>query len=241
MSTLPAVAITATTEPIRGVVRVRANASYTDAVRSVGLRPFILPVLDPRDADAMLDGMQGLLLTGGEDVDPRHFDTAPHPALGEIHAQRDAFELALVRAARERRLPTLAICRGIQVANVALGGTLVQDIPSECPNALAHESGRPRDERVHEVRVQRGSRLARALGADVLQVNSMHHQSIARAADGLTVVGRAPDGIIEGAEWTGDDWWMVGAQWHPEELTATPEAWDRALFAAFAGVVGRAK
>ena len=241
MSILPAVAITATTEPIRGVVRVRANASYTEAIRSVGLRPYILPVLDPRDADAMLDGMQGLLLTGGEDVDPRHFATPPHPALGEIHAARDAFELALVRAAHERRLPTLAICRGIQVANVALGGTLVQDIASECPNALEHDCGRPRDRRVHELRVEPGSLLARALGADVLQVNSMHHQSIARVADGLVAVAHAPDGIIEGAEWTGDDWWMLGAQWHPEELTATPEPWDRALFAAFANVVERAK
>ncbi len=241
MSTLPAVAITATTEPIRGVVRVRANASYTDAIRSVGLRPYILPVLDPGDADAMLDGMQGLLLTGGEDVDPRHFDTVPHPALGDVHVERDAFELALVHAARARGLPTLAICRGIQVANVALGGTLVQDIASECPNALEHDSGHPRDRRVHEIRVQSGSRLARALGAEVLQVNSMHHQSIARAADGLTVVAHAPDGIIEGAEWTGSDWWMVGAQWHPEELMATPEPWDRALFAAFAGELRRGK
>ncbi|MEO8333771.1 MAG: gamma-glutamyl-gamma-aminobutyrate hydrolase family protein [bacterium] len=237
MTTLPAVAITATTEPIRGVVRVRANASYTDAVHSVGLRPFILPVLDPRDADAMLDGMQGLLLTGGEDVDPRHFGSTPHPALGDVHAERDAFELALVRAARARALPTLAICRGIQVANVALGGTLLQDIPSEWPDALAHESGRPRNERVHDVRVEPGSRLARALGADALQVNSMHHQSIARVADGLIAVAYAPDGIIEGAEWAGDDWWMVGAQWHPEELTATPEPWDRSLFATFAAVV----
>jgi len=241
VSILPAVAITATTEPIRGVVRVRANASYTEAIRSVGLRPYILPVLDPRDADAMLDGMQGLLLTGGEDVDPSHFATPPHPALGEIHAARDAFELALVRSAHERRLPTLAICRGIQVANVALGGTLVQDIASECPNALEHDCGRPRDRRVHELRVEPGSLLARALGADVLQVNSMHHQSIARVADGLVAVAHAPDGIIEGAEWTGDDWWMLGAQWHPEELTGTPEPWDRALFQTFANVVERAK
>jgi putative glutamine amidotransferase len=239
VTSLPAIAITATTEPIRGVVRVRANASYTSAVRSVGLRPFILPVLDPSDADAMLDGMQGLLLTGGEDVDPRHFDTPPHPALGDIHAERDAFELALVRAARDRGLPTLAICRGIQVANVALGGTLVQDIASECPGTLAHESGRPRNERVHDVRIEPESRLARAIGADMLQVNSMHHQSIKRAADGLAIVAYAPDGIIEGAEWTGDDWWMVGAQWHPEELMATPEPWDRALFQTFAEIASR--
>lgn len=189
----------------------------------------------------MLDGMQGLLLTGGEDVDPRHFGAPPHSALGDVHAERDAFELALVRAARDRGLPTLAICRGMQVANVALGGTLIQDIASEWPNALAHDSGRPRNERVHDVRVEPGSRLARALDSDALQVNSMHHQAIELLADGLIAVAYAPDGIIEGAEWTGDAWWMVGAQWHPEELTATPEPWDRTLFAAFAEVAGRAK
>jgi putative glutamine amidotransferase len=236
---LPAVAITATTEPIRGVLRVRANASYTDAVRLANLRPFILPVLAPADADAMLEGMQGLVLTGGEDVDPRHYGSPRHAALGDVHAGRDAFELALVQAARERRLPTLAICRGIQVANVALGGTLVQDIASEWPGAIEHEC-KPRDRRVHEVRVQSGSRLAAALGAEVLQVNSMHHQAVDRVGEGLTVVAHAPDGVIEGVEWTADDWWMVGAQWHPEELMGTPEPWDRALFSAFAVVVREA-
>ena len=237
MPTRPAIAITATTEPIRGVVRVRANASYTDAVRSAGMRPYILPLLDPRDADGMLEGMDGLLLTGGEDVDPRHYGAPAHAALGEVHAERDAFELALVHAARARRIPTLAICRGIQVANVALGGTLIQDIASERPTALEHECGRPRDRRVHDVRVHAGSRLAAALQVESLRTNSMHHQSLDRLGDGLAAVAHAPDGIIEGAEWQGDDWWMVGAQWHPEELTATQEPWDRALFAAFANAV----
>ena len=153
MTNHPAIAVTATTEMIRGVLRVRANASYTDAVRSAGMRPYVLPVLGPEDADAMLDGMDGLLLTGGEDVDPAHYGVRPHPALGDVHETRDAFELALVRAARARALPTLAICRGIQVANVALGGTLVQDLASEWPAALAHDSKASRDSRVHEVRV----------------------------------------------------------------------------------------
>lgn len=235
--TRPAIAVTATTEPIRGVVRVRANASYTDAIRSAALRPFILPVLHPRDAEAMLEGMDGLVLTGGEDVDPRHFGVPAHAALSEVHAERDAFELALVRAAHARRLPTLAICRGIQVANVALGGTLIQDIASERPDALEHDCGRPRDRRVHDVRVEAGSRLAVALNADALRTNSMHHQAVDRLGDGLVAVAHAPDGIIEGAEWKGDDWWMVGAQWHPEELTGTPEPWDRSLFSAFADAV----
>jgi len=231
---LPAVAVTATTGVLRGVVRVRANQSYTDAARSAGMRPFILPVLAPEDADAMLEGMQGLILTGGEDVDPAHFGAPPDPKLGVVHAGRDAFEIALVHAAQRRRLPTLAICRGIQVANVALGGTLIQDIPSARPDALAHESGLARSARAHAVSVTAGSRLARALGAESLTVNSFHHQSLDRVAEGLDVAALAPDGIIEGVEWTRDDWWMLGVQWHPEELVGTPEPWDRALFASLA-------
>ena len=237
MTRLPAVAVTATTESIRGVLRVRANASYTDSLRSARLRPFILPLFDPLDASAMLDGMDGLVLTGGEDIDPRHYGLRPHPALGDVHAGRDSFELALMRAAMARRLPTLAICRGIQIANVALGGTLVQDVPSEWPGAIEHEGTWPRDQRVHGVRVEAGSRLAKALSAEALTVNSFHHQAVAALAPGLTAVAHAPDGVIEGVEWNDDDWWMLGVQWHPEELTATTEDWDRELFLAFAAAV----
>lgn len=230
----PPIALTATTEAIRRVLRTRLNTAYTAAARSAGLRPYILPVLADDDADAMLDGMAGLILTGGEDVDPAHFGEPSHHALGEVHAGRDAFELALVRAAQARRLPTLAICRGAQVANVALGGTLVQDLPSEWPSALAHESGRGRAERTHAVHLASGSRLARACGAGNIAVNSMHHQALARVANGLSAVAHAPDAVVEGIESTGDDWWMLGVQWHPEELVDTVEPWDRAIFAAFA-------
>ena len=237
VTTFPAVALTATTETIRDVLRTRANVSYSAAAYAAGLRPYILPVLDARDAEAMLDGMAGLILTGGEDVDPAHYGGTPHPALGDVHPQRDAFELALVHAARARRLPTLAICRGVQVANVALGGTLVQDLPSEWPTALAHDGSWGRGDRVHDLRVAAGSRLAEAIGATDASTNSLHHQAIARVAEGLVAVAHAPDGVVEGVEWAGDDWWMAGVQWHPEELTATTDGWDRALFAAFAAAV----
>jgi putative glutamine amidotransferase len=231
------VALTATTETIRGVLRTRANVSYTAAARAAGLRPYILPILEPADAGAMLEGMGGLLLTGGEDVDPVHYGAEPHRALGEVHAGRDAFELALVRAARERRIPTLAICRGVQIANVALGGTLVQDLPSEWPEPLAHDGDWERGTRVHAVHVTAGSRLAGLLGDVRLDINSLHHQAVGTVAPGLTSVAYAPDGVVEAVEWTGNDWWMEGVQWHPEELTRTKEGWDRALFAAFADAV----
>jgi putative glutamine amidotransferase len=235
----PAVALTATTEIIRDVLRTRLNAAYTDAARSVGLRPFILPVLGAADADDMLDGIDGLILTGGEDVAPGRYGEQPHPALGDVHAGRDEFELALVRAARARGIPTLAICRGVQIANVALGGTLVQDLPSEWTNPLAHESGAGRDDRTHAVTLAAGSKLAVACGASEITVNSMHHQALARVAGGLVATAHAPDGVIEGVEWSGHDWWMLGVQWHPEELVHTPEPWDRALFAALADAAHR--
>lgn len=237
MTSFPPVALTATTEIIRDVRRTRANVAYSAAAHAAGLRPYILPVLPAADAEALLEGMAGLILTGGEDVDPAQYGSAPHPALGEVHAERDAFEIALVRAARARRLPTLAICRGVQVANVALGGTLVQDLPSEWPAALAHDGRWARSDRVHDLRLATGSRLARAIGATEATTNSMHHQAIARVAEGLVAVAHAPDGVVEGVEWAGDDWWMAGVQWHPEELTDTAEEWDRALFAAFAAAV----
>ena len=238
MPSRPPVALTATTEVIRGALRTRANVAYTDALANAGLRPYVLPVFGADDADAMLEGMAGLVLTGGEDVDPALYGDRPHPKLGDVHAGRDAFEIALLHAARARSLPTLAICRGIQVANVALGGTLVQDLPSEWPGAIAHDGDWARTARVHEIAVLPDARLAYALGATALTVNSFHHQAIARAADGLRVVARAPDGVIEGVEWTADDWWMLGVQWHPEETFASAEPWDHALFAAFASATG---
>jgi putative glutamine amidotransferase len=233
------VAVTATTEIIRGALRLRVNAAYTVSIRGAGLLPLVLPVLDPSDADAALDGVAGLVLTGGEDVDPARYGAAPHPELGDVHQGRDAFETALVLAAQARALPTLAICRGVQILNVALGGTLVQDIPSERPDAIQHDGDWARTARVHEVHVAPNSRLARALGAERPTVNSMHHQAVGTVASSLVAVAHAPDGIVEGVEWPGDDWWMLGVQWHPEELTATPEAWDRSLFTAFASVAQR--
>jgi len=151
-----------------------------------------------------------------------------------VNRARDVTELALFAAARERALPTLAICRGIQVVNVGLGGTLVQDLPSQRDAVRAHELDDIRGERVHDVSVEPNSRLASIVGARSLGVNSIHHQAIDRLGESIRVTARADDGVIEGVESDDPHWWMVGVQWHPEELTATSEPWDRRLFAAFA-------
>lgn len=235
----PLVAVSSTLVAEPGApARVRTNAAYVRALEAAGLAPVVVPPLaDPDVAASIVAATAGLLLTGGEDVDPARYGAAPHPALGSVNMLRDATELALVEAARAAGCPVLAICRGIQLLNVALGGTLVQDLPSERPSEVAHDPGAGRAARTHEVRLVEGSRLARAAGSTRIVANSLHHQAVDRVAPGLVVTGAAPDGVIEGVETPDDGWWVLGVQWHPEELTATPEGWDRGLFAAFAAAV----
>jgi putative glutamine amidotransferase len=227
----PIVAVTATARLVEGVERVRLNAAYVRAVESVGLVPIVVPPLGSVGAAwRVLDSVAGLVLSGGEDVDPSRYGATPHPELGAINCARDETELALLARAREIGLPTLAICRGIQVVNVALGGTLVQDLPSQRQDVAAHEVDDERDARVHGVRVDPASRLASILGVQSLGVNSIHHQAVDRLGEAMRVNARADDGTIEGIESDDPSWWMVGVQWHPEELTTTPEPWDRRLF-----------
>jgi putative glutamine amidotransferase len=237
-STMPLVAVTASSMVIDGARRVRVNQSYTDAVLSAGLVPVVVPPIgDGELALRILDAVSGLVLTGGEDVDPARFGQAPHPKTGAPHADRDACELGLAGEAARRGIPTLAICRGIQTLNVALGGTLIQDIPDQRPSGLPHTSNGARHARVHDVSVDSDSALAAALGATSVRANSFHHQALDRVATGVRVVAHAPDGIIEGIESDDPRWWMLGVQWHPEDLVNTAEPWDRNLFAAFAAAV----
>jgi putative glutamine amidotransferase len=231
----PLVAVTATVRSVDGVLRVRLNAAYVHALESAGLVPFIVPPLaDANAARQVLDVVAGLVLTGGEDVDPARYGADPHPELGPVNPHRDATELALLARARELAMPTFAICRGVQVVNVGLGGTLVQDLPSERDDVGPHELDDERGSRVHGVIVDPSSRLATIVGAHSLDVNSIHHQAIDRLGDAVRINAHADDGTVEGVESSDPNWWMVGVQWHPEELTATPEPWDRRLFAAFA-------
>jgi len=234
----PLVALTATTKEIDGMMRVRLNEAYVDAARAAGLTPLVLPPLHANELEGVVAAVAGVILTGGEDVDPAAYGAPRQPKTQRPHSRRDECELALVRLAHEKRIPTLAICRGIQVVNVALGGTLVQDIPTECPSAIDHDQSAERAMRVHDVAIEKDSMLATAVGATRISVNSSHHQSLARVADGLRVTATSSDGIIEGTEWDRDDWWMLGVQWHPEELVADARDWDRGLFNAFARRLG---
>lgn len=229
------VAVTAGIRPDGDTSRVRLTAAYVTALESAGLIPLIVPPLSTPDAAAaVLDSVAGLVLTGGGDIDPARYGEKRHEKVHSINAARDATEAALIKEAQRRGTPVLAICRGIQILNVALGGTLVQDIPSQCETDISHDEESARTSRTHEVSVEPDSLIAKAIGTEHLTVNSFHHQSVKRVADGMRVTARSPDGIIEGLESTDDSWWVMAVQWHPEEMTDSPEPWDRGLFQAFA-------
>jgi Predicted glutamine amidotransferases len=148
-------------------------------------------------------------------------------------------EIALILEAQRRRTPVLAICRGIQVLNVAFGGTLVQDIPAECPGAFDHDAGGPRNAPTHEISIEPSTRTSDALGRTSATVNSLHHQSVRDVADQLRITARSPDGIIEGVETKDPDWWVLAVQWHPEDMTESPDSPDRGLFSSFAEQLGK--
>jgi putative glutamine amidotransferase len=236
----PIVAVSAAIRSENEVQSARLRTSYLTALENAQLIPVIAPPLhDPAAADALMERVDALVLTGGADIGPALYGQEPHAMLGQVSDLRDRWEIALVRAARRRGKPALGICRGAQLLNVALGGTLLQDLPSLHPGDINHDPDRPRNSRTHPVELPEESRIARAVGVTKLQVNSIHHQAIGRVADALRVVGVASDGVIEAVESAADSpWWCVGVQWHPEELTGTAETWDRDIFAAFASVVG---
>jgi putative glutamine amidotransferase len=224
----PIIGITATLkEDVESVAErplgrfVRADLDYVDGVAGAGGVPVVLPpVGDRRAAEAVVHGLDGLLLSGGSDLDPGYYGEKPAPELGVTLPERDAFEMALVEQALRRGMPVFGICRGMQLLNVALGGTLYQDLPSQWEgHLLKHMQDTPKWQPTHEVRVGEGSYLAEVMGHELVKVNSYHHQGIKDLADGLVVTGRSSDGVVEAVE--ADDLserWMLGVQWHAEAM-----------------------
>jgi putative glutamine amidotransferase len=233
MSRAPLIGVTTSVTTQAYPERAYVNAAYLRAVQGAGGVPLLLPPhLDEASQDALWERLDGLLLTGGGDVDPARFGEPPHPTTSDVAPSRDALEIAVTRLALAAAVPLLAICRGIQVLNVALGGTLWQDIPSERPGALNHSQTAPRDEPTHRVKVMgEGTRLGAVMGSLELAVNSFHHQAIRRLGDGLREVAWAEDGIVEAVELAGNHPFALGVQWHPEDLVRRDEA-ARRLFRA---------
>ena len=206
--------------------------TYPEAIRRAGAIPLVIPPMDLTAIEPLLDGLWGLCLSGGPDLHPSCYGADPHPQLGPTEPPLDAFEIALLRAAEARDMPVLAICRGLQVLNVARGGTLVQDLPTQRPSDIDHRQGLPGATPTHDVTLE-DSLTSHCLGLREARVNSFHHQAVDRLGAGLRAVGWAPDGVIEAVEAT-DRAFTVGVQWHAESLIRSPEQ-DR-LLAAFAEV-----
>jgi len=229
----PRIGITGVLRLWDGAERTGVNAAYARSVLAAGGVPLILsPVIEPSYAARALDGLDGLVLTGGEDIDPALYGADRSPQLYPPSRERDLFELAVFAAARQRELPILGICRGIQLVNVGLGGTLYQDLPSERPGPVDHNPPADRTARSHAVLLEAGSRAAAALGTTRLRVNSFHHQAILDLAPALVVSGVTEDGVIEAVESPADAPWLLAVQWHPEEMHADGRAPERGLFRA---------
>jgi putative glutamine amidotransferase len=224
--TRPIIGIPCSIYPDSWFTPANGNAiSYLRALEAAGGIPALIHLTrDAEVLDAHYQRCDALLFAGGEDVDPSHYGAAPHPRLGKTNPEQDEVEITLARRAMAEGKPVLGICRGAQLLNVALGGTLHQDIPSEIPDALDHnESTERRDmsHLAHPIALEADSWLAECLDTAEMSVNTLHHQALKQIAPGLRVTARAPDGVVEAVEGRGAGF-VLGVQCHPEEL------WERA-------------
>jgi putative glutamine amidotransferase len=218
------------------------NERYVSALATVGASPVLVPLLDDNDTlRAIYETLDGVFIPGGVDMDPSSYGCERHELCGRTDPPRDRVELLFAKWAAAEGKPVLGVCRGMQVLNVAAGGTLHQDTTTHFANAIKHDyfptAGFARDYLAHDASVLRGSRFHAIVGGlDTIRVNSMHHQGIEKLGEGLIVSAVAPDGLAEAIEREGDSF-LVGVQWHPEMLIEK-DAGARALFRSFVEAAG---
>lgn len=217
--------------------RPSVSNDYIQAIIKAGGAPIIIPATtDGTVLRSIIANLDGLVLTGGEDIDPLWFKEEPDQHIEDVNPFRDKYDLKVVKLASDRNIPILGICRGEQLINVAFGGTLYQDIPSQCKHAIRHVQTAPYQSPSHTVAIEKDSQLARILGQDTVYANSLHHQSVKDVAPGFRITASSKDGIIEGIEaWP--DRPILGVQWHPEGLTA---GGDTTMLKLFRFLVGKA-
>ena len=215
---------------------------YVLTLTTAGAIPWLIPLVDSETLRGIYEALDGVFLPGGADIDPVSYGTAPHPMCDKTDRERDRVELALARWAIADGKPVLGVCRGMQLINVAAGGTLYQDLATQRPNGIKHDyfpfggQSFARDYLAHEVRIAEDSRLARLFGPGPVKVNSMHHQGVRTLGAGLVATAHAPDGLIEAVEGP-DASYLLAVQWHPEALTERDAA-TRRLFAEFVEAAG---
>lgn len=221
-------------EPLIGITTYAANenhevtlpVNYIESVRRAGGIPVLLPPGE-KQIESLLPHLSGLILAGGGDISPECYGGESHPLVYMVDEGRDRMELSLAREVIQREIPTLAICRGIQITNVALGGTLYPHLPDHFGDSIEHRKP-PREPTPHCIEVDQDSRLAAIMESVNVETMSWHHQALNQVADELHIVARAPDGVIEAVELTGHPW-FIGVQWHPE-LTSDQDPTQQNLF-----------
>ncbi len=214
------------------------HSGYYEGVLKAGGLPFLIPNMDKESISDVLDNIDGLLLTGGQDVEPAYFGESPHPKLGFVNPIRDELEIYLCKEAIKKDIPILGICRGVQIINIAMGGTIYQDLDSQWDRGmlLKHSQSAPRWYGTHEVGLVESSILKKLIGTEKFRVNSFHHQAIKEIAPCFRETAQSEDGVIEGIE-SITNTFAVGVQWHPERMWDT----DKRMLGLFMGLVNAAK
>ncbi len=216
-----------------GAMTSTLSRSYTDAILRAGGIPVILPQVDNSEAAAeMVSQFDGIMLTGGVDIDPAYYGESVLNETVEIDAHRDTIDILYARAALDAKVPILAICRGEQLLNVVLGGSLYQDLPTQKPGEIAHRQKTDSKYPTHRIDVVEGSKLAQIMGRKSLEVNTLHHQAVKIPSDKVVVTAYSPDGVVEAYEGLNKNQWLVAVQFHPEMLVRADDSW-LALFKAF--------
>jgi gamma-glutamyl-gamma-aminobutyrate hydrolase PuuD len=212
--------------------------TYIEAVLESGGIPVVVPLMrDDSTIVKLLKSIDGIIFSGGGDFDPAYYHEKPVPQIGKINAPRDTFELRLIHLAAENNVPILGICRGLQLINIAFGGSLYQDIPTQYHDkSVPHRQKKPNNEPSHSVIVEDSTVFSKMVGEKILMVNSAHHQAVIRLADGFTVSGKSADGIIEAMEKIDSAHWILGVQFHPEQLINK----DKTLLKIFQGFIDEA-
>jgi putative glutamine amidotransferase len=231
-STKPIIGISSSIEIHNNIPSVLVHEKYICSVINAGGIPVVIPLSIDGMSEYWVSMCDGIMLTGGEDIDPYYYKEAPHPKLQKTNGKRDKMEIELVQIARKQHKPILAICRGVTIVNVALGGTVIQDIETSIPNAINHSQKAARSESTHDIYLDKTSRLYKIFQSSKVRVNSMHHQAINELALPLRKTAVASDGVIEAIEGDSESPLLVGVQWHPEELASEDQSMSQ-LFNEF--------